>query len=63
MKHEVLVCMFCTCVFALLSDTSVNGITLTSNLGLRPAMSWYAKASKINTLEPGRAVGYDQTYK
>lgn len=45
-----------------ISDTSDYGVQMTSKLGLRPAISWYAKASKVHTYEPGRTVGYDQTY-
>ncbi|XP_060597721.1 alanine racemase-like [Ruditapes philippinarum] len=44
-------------------DTSDFGINATKTAGLKPALSWHAKASAVNDLEPGRVVGYDQTYR
>ncbi|XP_045213701.2 alanine racemase-like [Mercenaria mercenaria] len=44
-------------------DTSEFGINTTKKAGLKPAISWYAKTSIVNDLDPGRVVGYDQTYK
>ncbi|KAL4239637.1 hypothetical protein ACF0H5_000446 [Mactra antiquata] len=44
-------------------DTSEYGISMTKSMGLKPAISWYAKPTIVNQLEPGRFVGYDKTYK
>lgn len=46
-----------------IADTSELGVSTTMRLGLRPAISWYARANKVNRLATGRVVGYDQTYK
>ena len=46
-----------------ISDTSETGIRKTRELGLMPAVSWLAKPSLVKRLQPGRKVGYDQTYK
>ena len=46
-----------------ISDTSEAGIRKTRELGLMPAVSWLAKPSLVKRLQPGRKVGYDQTYK
>ncbi|WAQ96879.1 ALR-like protein [Mya arenaria] len=44
-------------------DTSEFGVNTSQKLGLRPVISWYAKASMVNRLQPERVVGYDKTYK
>lgn len=45
-----------------MADSTMNSAKLTADLEFRPALSWFARATKVVDLVPGQSVGYVQGF-